>query len=263
MTRAAVIAAIVWLELLRRKDIYVLLILLGALLAGLVSLNVFGLGGATAYVKDIGLLLAWLFGWILAVSATARELPQEETRGTIFSLLAKPLRRAELLAGKWLGCWSIVAAAALAFYAIVAAVALAKGAGFDAVALAQGFVLHLCALGVICALALCCSTRLNADAAAALTYVVSAACLLLAPRLPHLAAYASGFRFTALLALYHALPHFDLFDMRRRLVHDLGPLPWPVFGAVAAYGIVLTALFLLLAWTAYRRKRFSRGALGA
>ena len=62
MLKIRTIAATVWLETLRKKDLYVLLILLSVLLLTLISLNIFGLGGMTRYIKDIGLLLAWVFG---------------------------------------------------------------------------------------------------------------------------------------------------------------------------------------------------------
>ena len=99
MKRILTIASVVWIELLRRKDVYVLFILLLAFLMILMSLNVFGLGGLVVYVKEIGLLLTWLFSWILAVNISSRLLPQEETQRTIFPLLAKPISRAEIVVG--------------------------------------------------------------------------------------------------------------------------------------------------------------------
>ena len=78
MTRIGCIIRAVWLELLRKKDIYVLLILLGALLVTLVSLNIFGLGGLVTYVKDVGFFMAWLFAWIvIAVIATWPRFPRQ------------------------------------------------------------------------------------------------------------------------------------------------------------------------------------------
>src|SRR3989339_2045007 len=115
MMRVLTIAHTVWLGIIRKKDIYVLLILLSTLLLALVSLNVFGLGGTVRYVKDLGLLAAWFFSWILAVNLSSRELPGEETNGTVFPLLAKPITRAELIAGKWLGTWTATTVATIGF----------------------------------------------------------------------------------------------------------------------------------------------------
>src|ERR1035437_936785 len=88
MIRILTLAWLVWLEMIRGKDNYVLLILLAAFLVTLMAFNLFGLGQAVPYLKEIGLLLAWVCSWILAVSVSARQLPQEERQGTIFPQIA-------------------------------------------------------------------------------------------------------------------------------------------------------------------------------
>ncbi|MEI6972096.1 MAG: ABC transporter permease subunit, partial [bacterium] len=130
ISKILTVAGVVWREMLRRKDIYVLLILLLCTLFALLSVDLFGLKGVAAYVKDLGLSIAWLFAGILTVIVSARQLPAEERNGTIFSLLAKPVTRAELLAGKWLGAWTICSAATVCFYALIVAVVLLRGNGF-------------------------------------------------------------------------------------------------------------------------------------
>lgn len=261
MKRVMAIAYIVWLDLLRKKDLYVLFILLAALLVTLVSLNIFGLGHATGYVKDIGLLLTWIFGWILSVSITARQLPTEESRRTIFPLLAKPLTRGQLIMGKWVGAWSVVASATAAFYILTTLIVVGMGGHLPTSVLLQAFALHATALGVVCAMALVFSTRMNSDAASTLTYVLSGASFLIVPRIPQLMAKESGLWSDLLLVLYNLLPHFEAFDMRRRIVHDYGRMPPGLFALSLLYGIVLIASFLLIAWIAYRKKHFSRGSM--
>jgi ABC-type transport system involved in multi-copper enzyme maturation permease subunit len=261
MRKTCTIAFTLWLEVLRRKDLYVLIILLGALLVALVSLNIFGLGGTVRYVQDLGLLMAWLFGWILAVNVSSRQLPQEETRGTIFPLLAKPVNRMELVLGKWLGSWTIVVVATMMFYGLLVLVVLAKGGRFDTITLIEGFLLHCAALSVITAIGIAFSTRMNHDAAASISYVLTGASFLVVPRVPEFLAQERGITAFVLTLVYNALPHFEVLDMRKRIVHDGGPAAWNVFLIAMAYAAVLTAFFLLAAWLAYRRKRFSRAEL--
>ena len=261
MTRIGVLACLVWLEVIRRKDVYVLLVLMGCLLAVLVSLNVFGLGSAVVYVLHVGLLMTWVFAWILAVNVSARELPQEESRGTIFPLLAKPISRLELVLGKWVGAWSVVSAATFVLYALVIVVVLVHGGYAHLAVLAQGFALHSVALGVITALGIAFSTRMNYDAAATLTYTITAASFLVAPRIPAFLAAETGVKATALMFLYDLLPHFEVFDLRRRICFDYGPAAWSAFLLAAAYGLALVVFLLTAAWIAYRNKRFSRDSL--
>ena len=258
MSRIFTIARIAWLELLRRKEIYVLGILMAGVLGALLSVKAYGLDGAAGHIKELGLLLAWILSWILAVNVTARQVPQEESSGTIFPLLAKPLTRAEFLLGKWLGCWSMVCAATLAFYLLVALVVALRGGTFSAPVFAQGLVLHFAALAVISALALFFSTRLHHDAAAALTFVTTVSACIFVPAIPNLVLHEWGWRKTGLLFIYYALPHFELFDLRRRMVHEGAPAPGNSVIMALLYGAAITVALLILAWLAYRKKRFSR-----
>jgi ABC-type transport system involved in multi-copper enzyme maturation permease subunit len=261
MRRIIAMAQIVWIEMIRKKDVYVLFILLAALLLAMASMNLFGLGQVSGYIKDMGLFSAWLLGWVLTINLSVRLLPMEHSRGTIYSLLAKPVSRAEILAGKWLGAWSVVTAALLTFYLTTWAAVLFRGGAFDPISLAQAFLLHAVALAMVAALGVAFSTRLNSDAAATLTYVLTGTTFILLPRIPALLVAEQGFRGTALLALYYALPHFELFDLRQRLVHDWGPASWTIVTSIVLYGALMTGIFLLLAWIGYRRRRFSRGDL--
>ena len=262
MIRILSIAWAVWLEMIRRKDLYVLLILLLALLFVLMSLNVFGLGGVVRYVADVGLLFAWIFSIVLSVSMAARQLPQEEGRGTIYPLLAKPITRAELILGKWLGTWTAPAAATLLFYAVIFSMVVLRGGVFDRGCLAQALLLHLSLLGCVSAISLAFSTRLTYGAAATMAYVFIGAAFTITPQVPELVVQEKGFTVNALLVLYYGLPHFELFDLRQRLVHEWGAAPWGAVLQVFLYGVVWTAILILLSWFGYRRKRFQRGNVG-
>lgn len=261
LRRILSISVVVWLGAVRRKDTTVALILLATLLGVVATADVYGLAGVVRYLKDIGLLLAWIFGWGIAVMTASRELPGEESRGTIFTLVAKPVHRGEIILGKWLGAWTLTIAVVATFYLLVAAAVASRGGAFHGQALLQGYVLHAACLSVVTALAVLFSTRTHTDAAATLSAVASAAAFLVAPRIPEFQQAAGGFQAVVLEVLYHLLPHLEVFDMRLRIVHDFGPLEAGHILLILAYGAVLTALFLLAAWAAFRTRRFSRGDL--
>jgi ABC-type transport system involved in multi-copper enzyme maturation permease subunit len=261
MTRITTIAHIVWLQMLRKKDIYVFLILITALLIALVSLNIFGLGGVTGYLKEAGFLLAWLFGLIIAVNICSRELPQEENRGTIFPMLAKPISRFEFIAGKWLGAFTVVSTALLMFYLMITVVVILKGGSMNFFVLVQGYILHCCALGIISAIAIAFSTRMHSDAAAAISYVLTFTAFIVVPRIPSFLVKQHGFSGTILLFLYNLMPHFEIFDMRKRIIHNYGTVSGNIILLAVIYAAAFTLIFLLIAWLAYRKKRFSRGTL--
>lgn len=255
---AHLVARVVWLEFLRRKDFYVLGILLAATLAFLLSMDAFGVAGATRHVLDGGLTLSWIGSLILTLSAAARQLPTEEQRGTIYTVLSKPLSRASLLIGKWLGVWTAGAAATALFYAVTIATAAWRGGGVDALTLAQALALHAVALAMAAALALALSTRLSLGAALTIAWIIVLESWFLAARVPELSGERGGFAGSLMLFWYFATPQWALFDLRVRLTHGWGPAPAGAVGWVILYGIGWTALFLMLAWLAYRRRRFQR-----
>ncbi len=261
MNRITVIAYILLLNLIRRKDLYVLIILAATMLITLTSFNIFGLGGASRYIADIGLMMTWLFSWILSITITARELPGEENRGTILNILAKPVSRFELICGKWLGAWTVTCIATAAFYMLVTVVIAAKGDALQTPTLLQCFFLHSVSNAVIISLALALSTRLNSDAASTLSFILSATSFLVVPRIPGFLASESGIRADLLLMVYNLLPHLEVFDIRMRVIHDFGPISALLLFKSAAYGAAITSLFIFLAFLSYRNKRFSRAQL--
>ena len=261
MIRILVIAQTVWRETIRRKDIYVLLTLLLAFLLTLMTLNIFGLRSLVGYIKEVGLFLAWIFAWILTIGASVRQLPQEETTGTIFSLLAKPVKRSELIIGKWLGAWGIAGVATTFFYISLAGIVLARGGSFSPVLAIEAWILHFCFIGILAAMGILFSTRMNGDAAATTTAVLSVSAFLLLPQAPYLAGEISGWRREGLMVIYYALPHLELFDLRQRLVHDWTPMRPEPFLMIILYGLLVMTIFILLGWLAYRNKKFYRDVI--
>ena len=259
MSKSRVIAGMVWLEVVRRKDVYVAFILLGAFLFTLISLDIFGLSGAVRYVKEIGLLMAWLFSIVISITISGRQLPQEESKGTIYPLLAKPVTRWSLIVGKWLGCWSIASFATLVFYVFLGGVVWLEGAMFWEVSTLQAYLLHACFLGMLVALTLAFSTRMTYGAVVSFAAVFLAATVGIVPMVPKLVVHAKKLEGLFLTVLYYMMPHFELFDLRRRVVHSWGTASWGLLAVILVYGMVWIALFLGIAWLGYRRKYFKRG----
>jgi hypothetical protein len=50
-------------------------------------------------------------------------------------------------------------------------------------------------------------------------------------------------------------PHVEFFDLRRRVVHEWGPVGWQVAAAVLLYAVVYAGACLLLAGWIFRRKK--------
>jgi ABC-type Na+ efflux pump permease subunit len=110
--RIIVIGRITLTEAVRQKVLSVLL-LFGLVLVGcsvLVSnlatpgLDAAGLADAQVkFVKDFGCGAIGFFGFAIALLSTAQLIPQELHNRTIYTILSKPVRRAEFLLGKFFG----------------------------------------------------------------------------------------------------------------------------------------------------------------
>lgn len=61
------------------------------------------------FIKDFGCGAIGLFGFAIALRATAELIPQELQNRTVYTILAKPVRRAEFLLGKFLGVTLLLA----------------------------------------------------------------------------------------------------------------------------------------------------------
>jgi ABC-type transport system involved in multi-copper enzyme maturation permease subunit len=82
-------------------------------------------------VSQVLIFIAFMFSYVLAMSAAflaAPAIASDVETGTVHAMLARPLRRAELIAGRWLGLSIVVAAyAALSGLLAIGVVALVSG----------------------------------------------------------------------------------------------------------------------------------------
>jgi len=178
------IAALTLREIVRRRIVWVLLILALASVAlvgvGVQRLVTFARAdGADELQIRIGvsqvlIMIAFMFSFVLAMSAAflaAPAIASDVETGTVLAMLARPIRRADLVVGRWLGL-----SIAVAIYAVVsgllaiAVVNLVSGHLPPSPLTAVSF-LAWQAIAVL-TLALALGTRLPAIAAGAITVVV-------------------------------------------------------------------------------------------
>ncbi len=125
-------------------------------------------------VSQVLIMIAFMFSFVLAMSAAflaAPAIASDVETGTVSAMLARPLRRAELVVGRWLGLSIIVAGyAVLSGLLAIAVVAFVSGHVPPAPGVAVGFLAFQSVTVLTLALAL--GTRLPAIAAGAVTVVL-------------------------------------------------------------------------------------------
>ena len=248
------ISSIVIKELYRRKDFYVLFILTVLITALAGSANFFNDARIVGWLKELSLTLIWLASLVIAINTAARQIPAERESRTIFPLLAKPVTRADVMVGKFLGCWLACGLALTVFYVFFGLVVSSKGGHLSGGDLGLSFWLHWMMLAMVIALSLLGSLLFTSVAAnVTICFVIVAGLLFVGFHLGKVARQQPEPVQSILLVLYNLVPQFGFFDTRQKLIHGSALALVPVMLATL-YAWVYTAVFLLGGWLAFRRK---------
>jgi Cu-processing system permease protein len=256
MTTVSAIARAMLKELIRKKDLYVLLILMLSLLGFLFYQDFFGIEDISRYIKDIGYSLVTLFSFIIAVTFMARQIPQEIEARTIYPLLAKPVTRYSVIIGKFAGGAVVSTGAFSAFYGIFVFFCSIAGGPIDTALIFQGYILGLLFLVLVTALVMLFSTFLTTSANVTLTFLLYIIIAGSSGQLRNMALFSEGAASLLYGTLYYLIPHFEFFDLRVRIAHSWDPLPGWVMVAVGMYTFIYCWGLLYLSAVIFKRKRF-------
>ncbi len=249
------VAGVVIKELYRRKDFYVLFIVTILICLVMASVNIYNDEKIVRYLKEICLLLVWISSLVIAITTTARQIPAERENRTLLPLLAKPLSRAQLVFGKFLGCWIACGLTLLCFYVFLGALAASRDHHWPLSDYFQAATLHWFMLGIVVAMALLGSLVFAAPSSnSTICFVVIGGILLIGRHLDQVALQLSEPMRGVTLAIYYAIPHLEFFDMRDLVIHDWPLIPWKFFGLAMLYALAYMGVFLAGACLVFRRK---------
>jgi len=119
MNRIVVIARAVVADAIRRKIVWVIALFSLVLAAVIPMLPSYGVGVEEAVYREIALALTYVATMVVALVLAAGRIPAEVERRTVYSVLARDVRRWEYVAATWLGIAITTAAAAFTFGAII------------------------------------------------------------------------------------------------------------------------------------------------
>lgn len=240
------------LETLRRRELYVLVVLMALLVLGAYSFTFFGVSGLDIFVKDMAFTAVGLFSTILGVAIATRQIPDELSRRTIFPLLARPISRSQLLVGKFLSSWVMSALSFLVMLVIAVVLLLVLRLPLKPIFFQYVF-LKLLGLLWLCAFCTCLSVSLSPSAALVLGLLLTIGSGAFT-RTFLLTFGAGGTAVNWLVAVvYGFLPHYALFDSTSKLVYGWDLMPWWVVGALTLYSVLMSGFWLWMAWLRFRR----------
>lgn len=261
------VAVNVFKESVRDKVLYNLVFFAVLLIGTSYLLGQLTAGQDVKIIKDLGLAAIATFGLFIAVFIGVGLVWKEVDRRSIYSLLAKPIRRSDFILGKYLGLVLTlavnVAVMAVALYAVLAWMAwqtppeLARGWDAPAVdpAMLTAVGLIFLQLMLVTAIALFFSTFSSPLLSAALTFGLFV--------IGHFNADLRDFEQVVesapvawiARALYYLLPNLAPFDIKAEVVHGLPVAPGFV-AWTAAYAVLYIAALLVAAMGIFSRRDF-------
>jgi ABC-type transport system involved in multi-copper enzyme maturation permease subunit len=253
LNRVWAVAANTFRETIRERVLYNLvffavLMTLSGLLLGQLSIR-----QDEKIIKDLGLAAMDVFGTVIAIFIGVGLVSKEIERRSLFPLLAKPLRRDELLIGKAVGLALTllvnVGVMAVGLYLTL----LLTGRAFDLAMLKAVYGIYL-GLLLVLALALLFST-VTSSAVASVCTVSMVAAGRFSDVIRNMNQVTSGVPAPATEVLYWLLPNFRNFDFKNAVVYGL-PVPFDLLAFVTLYAAVYGGVLLLLALAVIRTKDF-------
>jgi ABC-type transport system involved in multi-copper enzyme maturation permease subunit len=262
MTDAALISPIragrligrgVALELLRRKDAYVLMLMMSVFLVGTTAVRIVGVEAPAAgtFLLNLGMTLAYYAAHLLTLLMSVRQMPDEIEHRTVYPLLAKPLDRTVLVVGKWMAC-AACGTAILAVLMLLGWLPAPRMESYHGGVCLQALLLLPVSLAMLSALGVCLSLMLPRGLAA----VVAVGLFFGSHAVIGLAARAADAHPVAAVAAWcaHYLPDFTKLNLITRYTDGIGPLEPAAFGGLLLYGALCTALYLAVAAVLFRRR---------
>lgn len=270
--RVGLIARNTFLEAVRQKFFNALVVLSVALIASSNFFRQFDFGSSELkFIADFGLGAILLFGSILAVVVTAQLFFSEIENRTALTMLAKPVRRWEFLAGKFLGIFLVLAVFVVLMAGLLAVMlawresalmarhpdAFAHGRLVNYWGLAQMAFTELLRFGVLAGITLFIATFSNTN----LYTVVISFFVMIICQLQYIArdswADLENPVVRGLVWLLSLLfPNFQMFNVGEQLIFPSPEATLSVagYGGLVLYGAAYMAFFLGLAAYSFRER---------
>lgn len=267
MRSIGLIALNVFRESVRDKVLYNLVLFAVVLMGASYLIGQLTAGQDVKIIKDLGLAATSVFGLFIAVFIGIGLVSKEVEKRSIYSLLAKPIERHQLVIGKYLGLVLTLAVnlavMAAALYVVLAymswvAPSLAS-AGWERPALdpamLKAFFLIFCELAMVTAIAVFFSTFSTPILSAAFTFALFVAGRFSADLRNFNQVSESRLANGLTTGLYWLLPNLSPFDVRSQVVHGQ-PVTAAYLALSAAYALLYIAALIVGASAVFARRDF-------
>lgn len=250
------IAKSVLIEAIRRREIYVV-VLVGVSLIGMVmSIDFFEIEGLTKFYREIALKVMSMATALTVIVLASRQLPREFETRTIYPLLARPISRFSFLLGKLAGVMLAAAFCFSLFMAVYVIGTLYLGSVVPWALFGQYMYLQVLMMAILATLCFWLSMLLNLDAAITVGVLFYILASTFTSMMSYLYDYMDALGKGLLVLMNYALPQLVLFDLSEKAVHGevWTPLSAYTMLTLTVYGVAFSAAYFAFAAVSFRRR---------
>lgn len=267
MRATAAIAVNVFRESVRDKVLYNLVLFAILMIGASYLLGQLTAGQDVKIIKDLGLSATSIFGLFIAVFIGIGLVSKEVERRSIYSLLAKPIHRHQIVLGKYIGLTLTLAVNVAIMTAALYAVLVYMSWGVDPdvqrawdapaldPALLKAVVLILFELMLITAIAIFFSTFSTPILSAAFTFALFVVGHFSGDLKNFDQVVDSAAAARVARGLYWVLPSLAQFDVKAQVVHAQ-PVPLGYMALAFAYAALYISMLLAIAMFVFSRRDF-------
>lgn len=251
MKNIIVIAKNTFRQTIRDKILYGIIVFAMIFLGSTVVLGSLSLGEETFVVRSFGLAGIYIFGLIITVFLGASIIYDEVEKKTTYFLLAKPVTRADVITGKFLGLFSAISVTTLLMFGAYLLIVILSGGTLDGMAF-WVMLLQLMEMGILISVLMLFSVFTTPLAATIYTILI----LYIGHLLGFIKEYAmksDGFTKYVLMATYYVFPNLEKFNMRNLVVHNITISMTEIFISIG-YAALYIVLIIYLAQALLNRK---------
>ncbi|HEX7320145.1 MAG TPA: ABC transporter permease subunit [bacterium] len=241
-------------EGLRQKVLLILVVFSVILLIASFFMTPFALGESVKLIRDFGLGISSLLGVLTVIIIGSALIYKDIERRTIYTVVARPVRRLEIIIGKFLGLVILIILLQLGM-AIIQQIIIFINEGRPALSLLANIPFELLEIMVLSGILLLFSsfsTPALSSIGAVIVFVIGHA----APDIKLFAEQtATGFIKYLSLLFYYLLPNLENFNYRLEFVHNL-PLHADQILFSICYGLIYTVFLLYVTTIVFERREF-------
>ena len=252
--RITLVARTIFIEAIRRKEIYVIVLMTVALLFAASFMRFFDLKTLEKFYTEVSLKVMSVATMLTVIVLGARQLPREFERRTIYPLLAKPISRLEFMLGKYLGVVSAGVFCLGLFMTLFLLGRILQGGSVPAVIFSQFIYLQVLLIAVIASLAFLLSLVAALDATITIVTLIYLLGHVLTNALIIIYDFTNGFGQLCLRIMNYVIPQPALFDLSGRMIHHWDAPPALAMVQLTGYAFTFIIPFLTASYLLLRRK---------